>query len=322
MKRVFILLGIVAILASAVSAKVYTEEFNWSGGENAEKFLLSVSSSDVTVKAGGDSIVIKAVKKAKKKDDLDKIDVVVKEEGNIVKAYVEYKKDKKDLKSFFTFNTTDVDFEITMPTGVAFGLDSSSGDTEITGIDIVGIDASSGDIRVRDCEVAVIDSSSGNVTVIDGVKAKVDLSSGDIMTSGVSSVEVEASSGDIDVTGGYKRVEAEVSSGDITITNNAKPSEYISADTTSGDITVDFITPEEGGVFSFECTSGDVILNLIGDVNNLDLTTDGFLDDVDIDIPALSSVKIAKGVYSAKSGDGSNKVDITSTSGSIEVTAK
>ncbi len=322
MKRISILLAVAGILASAVPAKVYTEEFNWSGGENAEKFLLSVSSSDVIVKAGGDSIVIKAVKKANKKEYLDKIDVVVKEEGNVVKTSVEYAKGKDNLFGFLVVNNVSIDFEITLPAGVAFGLDSSSGDAEITGINIVGIDASSGDINLRDCKVAVIDSSSGNVTVTNGVRAKIDLISGDIITSGVSSVEIEASSGDINVTDGYKRVEAEVSSGDITITNNAKPSEYINADTTSGDITADFRIPEKDGTFSFDCTSGEVVLNLLGDANNLDLTTDGFLDDVNIDVPALSIVKIAKGVYSAKSGDGSNKIDITSISGSIEVTAK
>ena len=104
--------------------------------------------------------------------------------------------------------------------------------------------------------------------------------------------------------------------------NKAKPSEYIVVESTSGDVTVDFSTPEEGGTFSFECTSGDIVLNLLGEVNNLDLSTEGFLDDVDIEIAAVSSVKISDGIYSAKSGNASNKIDIETTSGSIEVTSK
>ncbi len=322
MKRVIIFIATIAIIAPTAFAKTYTEEFNWSGGEKAEKFVLDVSSSDVTVKAGGDSIVIKAIKKAKKEKDLEKVEVIVKDEGSVVKAYVDYNKDEKGWGNIFNVNTTDVDFEITMPSDVAFGLDSSSGDTNVTGISVVGIDASSGDINLRDCDVVVVDVSSGDVNITDGVKAVVDLSSGDLIVNGVASVEAESSSGDITIAGAYKKTDVELTSGDISITNKDKPSEYIIVESTSGDITVDFSTPNEGGTFSFECTSGDIVLNLLGEVNNLDLSTEGFLDDVDIEIAAVSSVKISDGIYSAKSGNGSNRIDIESTSGSIEVTSK
>ncbi|MCP4231689.1 MAG: DUF4097 domain-containing protein [bacterium] len=322
MKRITVFLATIAILASPVIAKTYTEEFDWSGGEKAEKFVLDVSSSDVNVKPGGDSIVIKATKTAKKEEDLDKVEVVVEDHGDVVKVRVDHNKEKDSFLTFWKTCTTNVDFEITLPSDVAFGLDASSGDSDITGIDVVGIDASSGDVELHDCKVVIVDISSGNVTIENGVKARVDVSSGDVVISGVPSVEVEASSGDIRITGGNKKTDVETASGDITIVNKGKLSDHITAETVSGDITTDFEVAKDKGTYSFESVSGEVVLNLLGDTENLDLTAEVTSSDIDIDIPALSNARISNGFYSAKSGDGSNRIDVTSISGSIEVNAK
>lgn len=183
----------------------------------------------------------------------------------------------------FIFKSVEKKLEITIPK-----------DMDLKDLSFNG---SSTDCSFQDISADTFDleTSSGDITLVQ--------------TGESSSINAEASSGEIDITAEtVDDIDAEVSSGKIDITaNNAKS---VSADSSSGNITLHFANvPAETKA---KASSGDITIYVPEDSD--------FAADVDTSSGDFDSdIALAKNGSTYTSGNGSNKMDLETSSGDIEI---
>lgn len=131
-----------------------------------------------------------------------------------------------------------VDYEVTVPRGVAVGGSTDSGDLALTGVGEVDVHGGSGQVAVRDVAGAV----------------RLDVSSGDVELAGITAdVSVSVGSGNISGTGLRGRVEADSGSGDLDL--QLLDERDVTASTGSGDI--ELVVPDRGYRIAGDSGSGD-----------------------------------------------------------------
>lgn len=171
-------------------------------------------------------------------------------------------------------------FDITIPDDVFLKVDNSSGDVKVEGIsgnDYI-IETSSGDIFLKDISGKLKARSTSGDVVIDNLSGNIDMQS----TSGdqeyrkiVGNLETRATSGDIDIRDVKGNLYAKTTSGDIEIddvegslslnatSGNLEGYRVLLADdsnaqSTSGDIYLEFLNELELIGFDLKATSGDL----------------------------------------------------------------
>jgi hypothetical protein len=220
-RNVWIILAVIVVVlcccALAVAAAAVgwftTQPLDWTGAtslqseRSEEAFVVGDAPSlkidnfagNVIVRTGQSGLIrVAATKKARRKDDLDRIEVEVSErDGGLV-----IKTDKPS-----SLDNVSVDLEITSPTGTRLGADTGAGNVEVD--DITGeIDAHSGagDIDVRGAAgKARLDTGAGSIRY-QGTpqgECRFETRAGSItLTLPVDlnvQVDLEARTGDIDV---------------------------------------------------------------------------------------------------------------------------
>jgi DUF4097 and DUF4098 domain-containing protein YvlB len=156
-----------------------------------------------------------------------------------------------------------MDFDVQVPYETEVELDSGSGDQEISGIrGPVSADAGSGDIEINGIEKeAVADTGSGDIQVIRAAKVDADAGSGDVTLRKISGdVQIDVGSGDIvleEIAGG---IEVDAGSGDIHIDSKMGSEAKWNLETASGDICL--LLPEETCfALEAETSSGEIEVN-------------------------------------------------------------
>ena len=147
----------------------------------------------------------------------------------------------------------DTNYILTVPRDVKVTLESSSGDLKVSGLEAgADLKSSSGNIEVHNVDGALrLESSSGDLEAQDLIATTVSThsSSGSVeldFSAEPQSVEAESSSGDVTIRipsgpQPYK-VDSDTSSGDETntIQNDPTATRTIRANTSSGDVTIEY----------------------------------------------------------------------------------
>jgi hypothetical protein len=229
-----ILLAVINTEASALE-----QNYAWTAGPNVKNVNVSNIAGAITIRTGGDRVVVKAVKSldgndAAAKADFDRINVVFEEQGDAAVARVEYPNEHgKDWPD------VDVRFDVTLPAGGKVAATSVSGDVNAAG-DLAAFAAHtvSGDVTLNagapGAPAIDINTVSGDVAaawtpVADG-KYSLTSVSGELaaaLAGDLPAVSVDATT----ISGRYKN---ELGSAGDT----ARGSTAVALTTVSGDITV------------------------------------------------------------------------------------
>jgi DUF4097 and DUF4098 domain-containing protein YvlB len=229
-----------------------------------EKVVIRTGAGDMKVVGRGDAVRVEArgVACAAKQDLLDKTQITVRREGNIV--YVET--DLPQGEAGWSFGNNQyayIDIGIALPAGVPVEAIDSSGDAEFEDLKALQLQDSSGDLDIRRIAgLADVNDSSGDLTISDAGSARVRDSSGDIEINGIKAdVDIVIdSSGDIHVAkvDGNVKIEQD-SSGGIRV-EDVKGNVNVDSDS-SGDIFAGHV----GGDFTVsEDSSGSIDDDSIG----------------------------------------------------------
>jgi hypothetical protein len=201
----------------------------------------------IVAKAEALRIVAKGNACASTQSLLDRLQIEVRREGDVVHIDAGARKDPKVVIIGNAYSNLDVG--VALPPGLPVEVRDSSGDTEVQGIASLVLDDSSGDIRVRDVGSAEIKDSSGDISVKGA--------SGDITVTfdGSGDITIDDVGGDVEV--------GSDGSGDIRI-REVKGDVVIGSDG-SGDIFV----KDVGGDFTLgNDGDGDVLkVNIAGKVS-------------------------------------------------------
>jgi hypothetical protein len=241
-----------------------------AGGVDAkgvEKVVVRVGAGDMKMVGRSNAVRIEArgTACASKQDALDKTQINVRREGNVV--YVETAMPQDD--SGWHFGNDDyayIDIGIALPSGIPVDATDSSGDTVIEGLAALTITDSSGDLEITHVAGLVdVTDSSGDIEIEDVGSARVRDSSGDItVTHARGNVDIPSdSSGDIEireVTGDVHIQED--SSGGIRI-EDVKGSATVDSDSSgdiyAGRVTGDFtVRSDSSGSIEHESIGGKV----------------------------------------------------------------
>ncbi|MGA9772533.1 MAG: DUF4097 family beta strand repeat-containing protein [Blastocatellia bacterium] len=213
-----------------------------AGGVEAkgvEKVVIRSGAGDMKVIGRGNAVRIEArgVACAAKQELLDRAQIIVRREGNIV--YVETGlPQNEDTWSFGKNEYAYIDLGVALPSNIPVEAADSSGDAVFEDLNALKLQDSSGDVQiVRIAGLADVSDSSGDVSIGNAGSVRVRDSSGDVEIDDVrSDVEVILdSSGDIHIAqvDGNVRVEQD-SSGGIRV-EDVKGSVDVESDS-SGDI--------------------------------------------------------------------------------------
>lgn len=144
------------------------QQYDWSAGAAAKNVSIANIAGDITIKTGGDRVVIKAVKRlaageTADKADFDRIEVIFEEKGEAASARVEYPEERgKDWPD------VEVVFDVTMPAGGKAAATSISGRINAAGeLAAFTANAVSGDVTLnagtRGTESVTVKTVSGDV---------------------------------------------------------------------------------------------------------------------------------------------------------------
>ncbi len=232
-------------------------------------------------------------------------------------------------------NNANTYLRLRVPDGKTVEVKTSSADLNVTGIKAdLDIRGSSSDLVIRDTEGNFYaDLSSGDVDISDhkgdiqitgnssdigleNIKGSVSsrTSSGDGYYTGISgSVDIEASSGDFRLTDIGGDLEAVSSSGDIYAHGVAGS---IQAKSSSGDMRLKQLSSRDGD-FNINSVSGDVIMEINPEFEgriSLRSNSGSINSRLSADIDSFSDSRL-----SGKMGNGSGRLEISTTSGDITI---
>lgn len=118
---------LISITLIPIAAGGMEQPYDWSAGAAAKNVSIANIAGDITIKTGGDRVVIKAVKRlaageTADKADFDRIEVIFEEEGDAASARVEYPEERGK-----EWPDVEVVFDVTMPAGGKAAATSVSG---------------------------------------------------------------------------------------------------------------------------------------------------------------------------------------------------
>ncbi len=240
MKAAITLLSVLLATVSVCNAEYKIEEaFDWSGGDSADRLTIINANGDIKVKSGGDTISIKAVKKANSQEYLDKLNVRVDEIANAVELSVDYPKLKELSKKSYD-GGGGVDFDITVPAGVYLVIELANGEITTENVSSLEIVLANGAIEAKGAyDKAEIGLANGNILI-------------DNPNEATGSIDAAVANGDIEAnfvlpeTGG--NYDFEVVNGKVAIglLGGAKNFEFEAA-TISGKVSADIPLESEKG---------------------------------------------------------------------------
>jgi len=220
------------------------------------KLIVDTGSGDIRVTGGQEDkvfvssrFIVQAPRENDARELADRIkeDPPIEIEGNTIKIgdLSKYKNGFGVFEWFFSKSIA-MSFDIQVPHDTEAELDSGSGDVEINRIEREVIaDTGSGHIKVTGAARVDADAGSGHVTLseISG-DAKVDVGSGDVSLQNIGGgVRVDTGSGDIKIESSLGRGvqwRLDTGSGDVLLLLPEDARFEISAETSSGEIEIDF----------------------------------------------------------------------------------
>lgn len=157
----------------------------------------------------------------------------------------------------------DHDMELVLPRGVRLAISGSTGDIDVRDVGgDVTVRVRSGDVHLAGVgERVVVESFSGDVVLEGGVGvARVESASGDITLQGVrGSATITTTSGDLTVgAAGAAQLSAQTVSGDITVDGTLADDARVRLDTHSGDVVLR-VNDGLRGTLDFQTFSGELV---------------------------------------------------------------
>lgn len=238
------------------------------------KLIVDTGSGDIRVSRGQDDkvfvssrFIVRAPSEEDARELADKIkeDPPIEIEGNTIKiGDLSKYRNGFGVFNWFINKSIAMSFDIQVPYATEAELDSGSGDQSVSGIrGPVSVDAGSGDVDINGIEREVVaDTGSGHIKVIGAASvdadagsghitlgeisgdAKVDVGSGDVSLENIGGdVRVDTGSGDIKIDSSLGRGvqwRLDTGSGGVLLTLPADARFAIAAETSSGEIEIDF----------------------------------------------------------------------------------
>ncbi|UCE26793.1 MAG: DUF4097 family beta strand repeat protein [Candidatus Coatesbacteria bacterium] len=158
-----------------------------------------------------------------------------------------------------------------------------------------------------------------DIKIPENVKLQAYVVSGDVTVSDVASVNAESTSGNVNVSKAHEYVKVSSVNGTITVDNEDQPTERLKASTVNGNIDLNLSLPESEGDYEISSVSGDISVNLFGEVTNYVAGIESISGAVETDLPLKDESGIVETVYEGTAGAGTNRVDISTISGSIKL---
>lgn len=237
--------------------------------KGVEKVVIRTGAGDMKVIGRGNAVRVEArgVACAAKQELLDRTQITVRREGNVVYVETDLPADK-DGWNWGRGEYAYIDIGIALPSNLPVEATDSSGDAVFEDLKALQLQDSSGDLEIsRIADLADVNDSSGDLDLTSAGSVRVRDSSGDIEIDDVrGDVDVvQDSSGDIHVetVAGNVRVEQD-SSGDIRA-ENVKGSFVVDSDSSGSiyavNITGDFtVSDDSSGDIEHESVGGKVTI--------------------------------------------------------------
>lgn len=232
----------------------------------------------------------------------------VSQEGNLIKV--------GQLPSSFSHSS--IDYTIEVPPQSEIHCASGSGDVEVDGIQgPATFTSGSGNVTTHSIGGDVqIKTGSGDLK-LDQIQGQVQVTtgSGDIEIHTVKgAVRLSTGSGDIEITHPGDNVVADTGSGDVEISDAVSD---LRLHTASGDIKVDG-NPGAMNYWDLHASSGNVTLN-VPQSASFRLYAHTGSGDINPQIPVVMEGTVGKNELRARIGDGKARVEIETSSGTIEL---
>ena len=152
-------------------------------------------------------------------------------------------------------------------------------------------------------------------------RAEVTSAAGSVKIAGVAEAAVSTASGNISASGAYGGVDVSTASGGVVVDNAGKPTERAAVENVSGKVTLRLELPAAGADYGVTSVSGQVELALAGAADNYDITVSAVSGNVNSAFPLTSSGGPVGKTYSGRAGAGTNKIAISTVSGSVNISA-
>ena len=161
-----------------------------------------------------------------------------------------------------------------------------------------------------------------DISVPEGL-ARVEVASaaGEVRVAGVAEAAVSTASGSVNISGAYGEVDVSAANGDVVVGNAGEPTERVAVSNVSGTVTLRLELPPADADYGVSSVSGQVELALAGGTDNYDITVDAVTGSVKSAFPLTKSGGLVGKSYSGRAGAATNKIAITTVSGSVEISA-
>jgi DUF4097 and DUF4098 domain-containing protein YvlB len=235
--------------------------------KGVEKVVIRAGAGDMKVVGRGNAVRVEArgVACAAKQELLDRTQITVRREGNVVYVETDLPQNADNWK-WLGNEYAYIDIGIALPANLPVEATDSSGDAVFEDLRALQVQDSSGDLEIsRVADLADVNDSSGDLEIDSAGSVRVRDSSGDIEIDDVRSevTIVQDSSGDIHVekVAGNVRVEQD-SSGDIRV-EDVKGSFVVDSDSSGSiyamNITGDFtVSDDSSGEIDHQSIGGKV----------------------------------------------------------------
>lgn len=161
-----------------------------------------------------------------------------------------------------------------------------------------------------------------DISVPEGLaRAEVASAAGEVVVAGVAEAAVSTASGSVNISGAYGEVDVSAANGDVVVDNAGEPTERVAVSNVSGTVTLRLELPREDADYGVSSVSGQVELALAGGTDNYDITVDAVTGSVKSAFPLTSSGGLVGKTYSGRAGAATNKIAISTVSGSVEISA-
>lgn len=276
-------------------------------GRDGRVTVDNISGNMTVTTGGGDELSIEAVKRTRgPQSELANVRIIVDERAGRVDIRTEHERNYRDRDR--DGDHVSVDYTLVVPSGVAIGLHSISGNLGVTGArGSVRAETVSGDVTMTDVpKVELAKSISGNVT-LTGVSTEGDLAAGSVSGNVIAKslkahgLDVNSISGNVNVT-------------DVTC-------ERVAVKTVNGSVEYTG-TISKGGTYDFNIHSGSVRLTLENPAGFV-LNANSFSGSIRSDLPlTIGGDSSASGSRNGRTSFGNRRMRATYGDGSATVTVR
>lgn len=211
-----------------------------------------------------------------------------------------------------------IDYTIEVPAESEIRCNSGSGDVEVAGIrGPATFSSASGDITARSIAGDVQIKTGNGDMKLEEIQGQIQITtgSGDVEIHSVKGpVRIGTGSGDVEITHPGDNIVADTGSGDVEVSDAASD---LRLHTASGDIKVDG-NPGATNYWDLHASSGDVTLN-VPQSASFRLYAHTGSGDINPKIPVVMEGTVGNHELRARIGDGKARVEIQTSSGTIEL---